>query len=448
MSATIPYTLHAVNTPLEIPAEQDLDLLVEMLRDASQSPDARQVLASFVKRLWTVNPIDALVSLSIRSMPEGHYKITRSIRREELDLTSKNIRLPDPWTDWDTLPSHRQGFLADLIRGGRPQMFHHLKLGDDPVIGERLGDMRSAVATPLFDAGEPLNWNLQLKKDPRGFSENDLSAHVLQANLIGSITRNLIAVQREASLKKKLQHQLDELASVQRALLPTTLPNIPGLRIAASYLTSDQAGGDYYDFVELPGGQWGMLIADVAGHGAAAAAVMAMLHAIVHSYQGEHSLEGIVSYTNRQLFESSIEGRFATAVFGYYDPATSVYSYVRAGHNPPKLKAANGQLRDLDGAATLPLGVLETLDFKSECVKLSPGDTLVFYTDGITEAFSPHKELFGIERLDRALQACDCQPEHIIESVHREIHEHTRRLDRDDDQTLVILQHDKEATPR
>jgi len=444
MPATIPYTQHAVNTPLEIPAAQDLDLLVEMLREASQSPDARQVLASFAKRLWTVNPIDALVSLSIRGLPSGQYKITRSIRREELDF-STTIRLPDPWANWNTMPAHSEGFLADLIRDGRPQVFHDLQLEDDPVIGDRLADMRSAVATPLFDAGKPLNWNLQFKTDPRGFSEDDLSDHVLQANLIGSITRNLIAVQREATLKTKLQQQLDELASVQRALLPTTLPNIPGLRLAASYLTSDEAGGDYYDFVPLPEGKWGILIADVAGHGAAAAAVMAMLHAIVHSYQGEHSLEGIVRYTNSQLVASSIEGRFVTAVFGFYDPATSVFSYVRAGHNPPKIKTASGTLIDLDGASTLPLGVLETLDFKHESVKLNPGDTLVLYTDGITEAFNSKRELFGIDRLDHALMGCDCKPEHIIDSVHQALYEHTQRLDRDDDQTLVILQRTQEA---
>ncbi|MCB1281902.1 MAG: SpoIIE family protein phosphatase, partial [Salinibacterium sp.] len=306
--------------------ERDLETLVDMLREASQSPDARQVLASFAKRLWTINPIDALVSLSIRGLPNGHFKVTRSLRREELDFSPGNMRLPDPWSEWDRIPAHTEGFLADLIREGKPQLFHHMNLRDDPVLGDRLADMRSAVATPLFDSGEPLNWNLQFRADPEGFTSEDLAAHVLQANLIGSITRNLIAVQREASLKQRLQHQLDELASVQQSLLPTTLPDIPGLTIAASYLTSDEAGGDYYDFVPLPDGRWGILIADVAGHGAAAAAVMAMLHAIVHSYQGEHSASGIVRYANARLVASSIQGRFATAFFGLYDPETSVMS--------------------------------------------------------------------------------------------------------------------------
>ncbi len=428
-----------MNAPLDTSTDQDIELLVEMLREASQSPDARQVLASFAKRLWTHSPIDALVSLSVRGMPGGQYKVTRSIRREELNF-SRKLSLPDPWRDWAKMPAHSGGFLGDLIANGKPQLFQELDLSADPVLGERLGDMGSSIATPLFDAGQPLNWNLQFRADPKGFSHEDLSAHVLQANLIGSITRNLIAVQREASLKVRLQQQLDELASVQQALLPRSLPKIPGLSIAASYLTSDEAGGDYYDFVPLPNGQWGCLIADVAGHGAAAAAVMAMLHAIVHSYQGELTATGIVQYANKRLVASSIEGRFATAFFGQYDPVNSSLTYVRAGHNPPKLKRADGSVCDLDGGGTLPLGVMPGIEAPSETIALKPGDTLVLYTDGITEAFNAHKELFGVERLDEALRVCACSPEAIIDAVHTALYKHTGRLDRDDDQTLVILQ--------
>jgi phosphoserine phosphatase RsbU/P len=294
------------------------------------------------------------------------------------------------------MPAHTGGFLGDLIESGRPQLFRNLNLDNDPDSGRSLGSHGQRTGHTAIDSGEPLIWNIVFRSDADAFTHDDLAEHVLQANLIGTITRNLIAVQRERTLKQRLQKQLDELASVQRALLPSTLPKIPGLRLATSYLTSEEAGGDYYDFYPLPHNRWGILIADVAGHGAAAAAIMAMLHAILHGYSDEEpSPAGIVKYANRRLVESSIEGKFITAFFGVYDPAKSELSYVRAGHNPPHLKRADGSLLTIDGGATLPLGVVDPIEVESETLHLHSGDTLVLYTDGITEAFNSDRELFG-----------------------------------------------------
>ena len=440
-------TVHweAVTVPFESTAQSDLNLLVSMLRDASRSRDAKEVLAAFARRLWRVNPIEALVSLSVRGLPKGQYKVTRCILRNEIDLSDQS-KMPDPWQNWALMPAFNHGFLAQVIAEGTPQLFGNLQLEEDPVLGDRLASMRSAVATPLYDGGEALNWNLQFRSEPEAYTHDDLVQHVLQANLIGTVTRNLIAVQRETALKQKLQHQLDELASVQRALLPSTLPKIPGLKLAASYLTSEEAGGDYYDFFELPRGRWGVLIADVAGHGAAAAAVMAMLHAILHGYKDdENSPAGVIQYANRRLVESSISGRFVTAFFGVYDPANSSLMYVRAGHNPPYLKRANGELQVIDGGGTLPLGVMDPIDIESDTLHFGPGDTLVLYTDGITEAFDGQRRLFGVERMAEALQSCSLHPDDVIQSVHAALYRYTGRLDRDDDQTLVVMQRTDEV---
>ncbi len=421
-------------------ARQRIDLMIEMLQAASREREPKRVLWEFGQRLWSLNPIDALASVSIRGLAPGEYKITRLLRRETIDLGHPE-EAPDPWRDWASLPSHRGGFIGEMLERGEPSLLTNLDLADDPQLGADLADMRSCVATPIFDGGNALNWNIQFRKAPDGYTEKDLAEHVLNTNLIGSITRGLVAIRREEELKARLQQQIDDVAHVQRSLLPRTLPDIPGMRIAASYLTSDEAGGDYYDFFRMPGGNWGVLIADVSGHGAAAAMVMTMLHAILHGYDAEdRSPAAIMAYANRRLCEAQIDGRFATAFFGVYDPSESSLTFVVSGHNPPRLKRADGSVHALSAGATLPLGIAADL-YRPEqiTVRLEPGDTVILYTDGITEAFDAQREMFGTDRLDEALLGCSGDPECVVDSVHRAVYAHTGRFDRDDDQTLVAM---------
>jgi len=228
---------------------------------------------------------------------------------------------------------------------------------------------------------------------------------------------------------------------VQQALLPREIPKIPGLKIATSYLTSDEAGGDYYDFFPAPNGTWGVVIADVAGHGAAAATVMAMLHAILHGYRGpDFAPDAVLRYANSRLEACRIESTFVTAFFGVYDPATGRLEYARAGHNPPRLKQRDGGgVRAVDGAHGLPLGITRDYEMRSGSLDLRVGDTLVLYTDGITEAFSAEREQFGIHRLDGALVGCSGEPDCVVDSVHKALYKHTRSLAREDDQTIVAI---------
>ncbi|MBZ0173263.1 MAG: PP2C family protein-serine/threonine phosphatase, partial [Phycisphaerales bacterium] len=293
----------------------------------------------------------------------------------------------------------------------------------------------------IFDHGEAINWNLYFHGGRDFYTADHLAVHFLTVNLVGTATRNLLAVNRADELNRRLTAQLEAVARVQQALLPREIPKIPGLKISTSYLTSDEAGGDYYDFFVLPGGRWGILIADVAGHGAAAATVMAMLHAILHGYQGpEFSADAVMRYANGRLSSSRIDSTFVTAFFGVYEPGSGRLEYSRAGHNPPRLKIGDtGEVRALDDAAGLPLGITEEYEIQTGCVRLGVGDTLVLYTDGITEAFNGLREQFGLGGLDGALVGCSGDPECAVDSVHKALYRHTGSLGRDDDQTIVAI---------
>jgi sigma-B regulation protein RsbU (phosphoserine phosphatase) len=170
---------------------------------------------------------------------------------------------------------------------------------------------------------------------------------------------------------------------------------------------------------------------------------MAMLHAIVHGYGGsDYGPEAVLRYANKRLVAAGFEGSFVTAFAAVYEPAAATMRYARAGHNPPRLKdGRTGEIRVLDGASAMPLGVVEPYEITSETVRLKPSDTVVLYTDGITEAFSPEREMFGVDRLDEALHGCTGQPDCVIDSVHTALYAHTHSRQRADDQTLVALRY-------
>jgi sigma-B regulation protein RsbU (phosphoserine phosphatase) len=423
-------------------------ILVEMLRELSLAEAPYEVLRVFARSYWSLRPIDHLISISTRGLPEGQYRITRDIAVADFlagraDMPAVPPSPPGSGQPGELPPAREGGFVGRAIAAKHPLLIHDLDVRDDPVLGDRLAEMGSALVLPLYDGGEPRYWNLQLRRDREGFSLGEMEQAAIVANLIGGTNTRLVLVNQVRQLNEALRQQFEDVARVQRSLLPRQIPDIPGLEIATSYLTSDQAGGDYYDFFAFEDGTWGFLIADVSGHGAAAATIMAMLHGILHAYTGAgRTPDAVLRYANRRLYEAGLEGSFVTAFFAVYDPRTATVMYARGGHNPPLLKdGGTGAVRHLDGQGGLPLGILEPYEIASDSVRLRPGDTLILYTDGITEAFSPEREMFGPERLDAALTACSGAPDCVVDSVHGALYRHTGARTRADDQTLVAIRH-------
>lgn len=412
-----------------------------MVKGLSNSHTPGEVLRAFAEKYWPLHPVDHMISISRVDVPEGHYRITRNVNvgdilagRSPLESASRPAR--------DQLPVRSGGFIGWAIEQGRPLLVHDLDLKGDPALGDTLADMGSVMCMPLYDAGQPRYWNFQFRKERDGFSLDDLENRMVVGNFVGGTNTRMLLMQEVKRLNEALIHQFEEVARVQQALLPRKIPEIPGLEIATSYLTSDQAGGDYYDFFPLEDGRWGVLIADVSGHGAAAATIMAMLHGILHAYTGPgKSPDAVLRYANRRLYEAGLEGNFVTAFFAVFDPLTGRMSYARSGHNPPLLKKGNGELVHLDGDGSPPLGLFEPYEVVSETLQLGRMDTVILYTDGITEAFNTSREMFGAARLDEALTRCTGAPDCVVDSVHAALFQHTGSRTRADDQTLVALRY-------
>jgi sigma-B regulation protein RsbU (phosphoserine phosphatase) len=174
---------------------------------------------------------------------------------------------------------------------------------------------------------------------------------------------------------------------------------------------------------------------------------MAMLHAILHAYRS--TIDGaavhpdeVLRFANERLCAASIESSFVTAFFAVYDPDAATLTYSRSGHNPPRFKdGRTGEIRSIEGAGSLPLGVFVDSALTRETLRLWPNDTVIRYTDGITEAFSADRRMFGVERLDQALTRCSGEPDCVVDSVHTALYAHTGSRTRADDQTIVAFRY-------
>lgn len=414
--------------------------IVELLEVMSRIKDPVEMQREYATRIRKLQSSAGYVALSVRDLPPGFFRVTRS--------TLDSQPAPDWRDNWKlghTLPLYRGGFLGDVISTPEPKLFHHLFISDDPVLGDALAPMGSAMAIPLFDAGKVQNWGIVFRHDKEGFNQAELEDQLMRGNLIGGMVRNLVNVRRIEDLNTQLEQQMQQVAAIQRSLIPQRLPAVDGLSLAASYVTSNQAGGDYYDFFDMGKGTWGVVVADVSGHGAGAATVMAMLQTILHDYQERDAgPAAMLRHANRQLIKKNLDGSFVTAFAGVFDPDRRGFTFSSAGHPGPAVRGALGGVREITGQGGLPLGVIDDADYALDRTEVKPGETMVIYTDGITEAFSPppEKQMFGVERLKRSLSEGPGEPAGAIDAIHGQLFEFTQSLNRTDDQTIVAVRVD------
>ena len=256
----------------------------------------------------------------------------------------------------------------------------------------------------------------------------------------------------EAEVARKteqlLAHQrvVQELAmawQIQESFLPGELPSVAGWELSATLKPARETSGDFYDVIPLPNGRLGILIADVADKGIGAALYMALSRTLIRTYAFEYDSqpEIVLSATNRRLLMDIHVSMFVTVFYGILDPATGTLTYCNAGHNPPYLLSAqNG-----DAVQTLPktgmaLGIVDDVVWKQETVQLAPGDVLLLYTDGITEAQNLQEEFFGEKRLLETMQANrGCSPQDTLDALVAEALKFVGNAPQFDDITLMIV---------
>ena len=278
----------------------------------------------------------------------------------------------------------------------------------------KLAELHTELLLPLAVSDKLLGFiSLGPKKSEEPYSGSDvrlLKSVAAQTGLALENANLMRAIADEVAQRERLNREVEIAREVQERLFPQKLPEIHGLDYAGHCRPALGVGGDYYDFLGLPEGHLGVAIGDVSGKGIAAALMMASLQA---SLRGEatrapENLAAAIANINRLVYEASSENRYATFFYGQYDPATRRFDYVNAGHNPPMLfhrTKTEWQLSRLDVGGTV-VGLLESFPYQQGCATLAPGDILVAFTDGISEAMNSADEEWGEERLIQTVKLC------------------------------------------
>ena len=246
---------------------------------------------------------------------------------------------------------------------------------------------------------------------------------------------------REAIEKQRLEDELAIAREIQQGLLPATLANIPGFETAAINITSKQVGGDYYDVVPIKDNQYILAIGDVSGKGTPAALLMANVQASLRAFAPMGlSLSDATARINDLTSSNTGQDKFITFFWGSLHSDTREFRYVNAGHNPPFLLRANGEIERLEVGGII-LGLMKTITpYQEGSVTLVPGDVIVMFTDGVSEAMNAHEEDFTEDRLEQVLRNVrSLSPAKIIEEIQLALELHTQGTPQSDDITMLVL---------
>jgi len=313
---------------------------------------------------------------------------------------------------------------------------------------ERVGLLANApaeklLAVPILADGRWLGVLVVADKENRGgsiddFTEADERVLSLFANQAAIALENA-RLHREAVEKEKMEREMELAASIQKTILPDTLPDVPGLVFSGANRPTKQVGGDYFDVYPLADGRTAFCVADVSGKGVPAALLVSTVHACLHLLVPNNAsdLPGLVARVNRHLVGFSSTRKFATLFIAVYDPAAGTLTYVNAGHNPGLWISPGGV--GLLPSGGVPVGMMPGVVHKQASIQVAPGDTILLYSDGITEALNGSDEEFGMERLTALAIAGQREaPVDLSRQIFGAVNDFTTGVAQYDDQTVLI----------
>src|SRR5580700_4103227 len=274
----------------------------------------------------------------------------------------------------------------------------------------------SEVAIPLHVEGQLVGVFTASHTELDGF--NPCQLRLLQAlcSDVAVAVHNARRFQKEQRQREQMTGEAREARIIQQALLPKTAPSIPGFSVSGLSFPVGAVGGDWYDFIPMDKGRWGLVLADVSGKGTAAALLMSATRGILRSLAEAACTPGeVLTKLNRLLVEDFPAGRFVTMVYAVLDPVNRTLTFANAGHLPPLLISGTSS-RFLDVERGIPLG-LGRGDFSESEVKLPAGSRVVFYSDGITEAENQADEEYGLAGLQKHFSRADASAESLLADV-------------------------------
>lgn len=304
---------------------------------------------------------------------------------------------------------------------------------------DRLSTLQAAIIVGLKRRHELLGLLALGNKTSRDFYDAE------DLELLRTVAREAAAAVENIDLFDELardtaiQKELEDASDVQAQLFPADTPRLQSGQVTGRCIPSRSACGDFYDFLDLPGGKTGIAIGDVSGKGMAASLLMASVQGLLRTLAPTSAnLDQLVRKINQHLYGSLSGARFCTLFFGVYDDARRHLQFFNAGYPPPLVATAEG-VRFLE-ATGLPLGLFPEITHRPQGEVLAPGALLVLYSDGVTGAHNSRGENFGVERLVNAVtRAREEDADRLMARILAEVRDFEGGIPLEDDQTLIVL---------
>ncbi len=304
--------------------------------------------------------------------------------------------------------------------------------------------IRSAMCAPLWfnPGGSGPDMVLGLVyldslQHAHSFGEEDLRILTALANVAAAKIEN-VRLLEESLEKRRMEQDMRMAAEIQTGLLPREAPKVSGYGLVGSNHPCRTVGGDYYDFA-VEDGRLLLALGDVSGKGTGAALLMTVLRAAVRGHWTEHKLADAVSRINRTVYQNVPTNKYVTFFMAALDPASGALSYVNAGHNPPLLIRAGGVVDKLEEGGMV-LGLFESVPYADGAVELRRGDTLLVFSDGVTETWNPQGDEFGEDGLTKlALRSGGLDAASLQDEILRGLDKFAAGAKATDDRTLIVL---------
>ena len=409
--------------------EDKLRLLLDITNTISRSLDLDEVLNLVMDTLGSLLPYDAagiyLIELGADSKDPYIFK-SKVIRGYDI-----SFRLVEPRLRMG------EGFLGTVAQTGKPIICEDVSL--DPRYFEARSRTRSEMVAPII-SNERVIGVFDLEGDRLAeYGEDDLAILILLASHVAIIIEK-VQLHEHMVEKKRIEAQLEIARQVQLELLPDRDPQLKDFDISAYVFPTEEVSGDYYDWVRIFDDQIGIVVADAVGKGIPAALLMSFLRASLRaSVQVGYAPHIAMSKVNNLLWDSVEDHQFITAIYGILDETNRTLVFSNAGHNPPLLMSADGSYRYVEYGDT-PLGMFYDARYHQHFILFEPAQTLVMYTDGITEASDEAGQEYGQERLAKIVHAgLDLPAKKMIDHIRKDVADFTGRKFLDDDGTLFIV---------
>jgi phosphoserine phosphatase RsbU/P len=429
MAETMPKTIAGLSTV------DKLRMLLDITKTISRSLDLDEVLNLVMDTLDSLIPYDAagiyLVKCS-RPLIEWEGKPdetcvfhTQAVRGYDIDdLQELHLKMGE-------------GLIGHVAVTGKPYVSHDVR--KDPRYINARPRTNSEMVAPIISNNEVTGVFDLESDDVDAYSNDDLEVLMLLASQVAIIIEKVM-LHEQLIEKQRLETQLEVARQVQLELLPARDPQLEGFDISAYNFPTEEVSGDYYDWVRIYDDQIGIVIADVSGKGVPAALLMAFLRASLRAATHiGYSPHISMTKVNYLLWESIERNQFVTAFYGILDATNRTLAYSNAGHSPALLMSADGTAR-FEERGGVPLGMFRDSRYYEYFETLEPGQALVLYTDGVTEAMNLAGEEYGRDRLIEAVrQSRTMTARDMIDYIQKDLISWTEGQGAHDDVTFFII---------